>query len=254
MAPSAASTQADLPTAYGAEAEACLRPVAPVLLAQLGPWVDAFYAQLRLLDGPEHLLAHFGEGDFAALAQRQAEHLRLLLDPASRGDEVRVASAHIGRMHAMTGVQVAWLVRGSALLQDLALRELQREARTLEVPTHGAARLVLGQRLMQDLHDQVVAHQAVDAQQVDAMARLDVLVAQGLAPPDLAAGALEVLHGLDGMVAVTLGRPDADGRLQFEVVCGEGFGGYVRRASQGRAAHVGVHADQAEGSGTSGLA
>jgi hypothetical protein len=40
---------------------------------------------LRLLDGPEHLLAHFGEGDFAALAQRQAEHLRLLLDPASRG-------------------------------------------------------------------------------------------------------------------------------------------------------------------------
>jgi EAL domain-containing protein (putative c-di-GMP-specific phosphodiesterase class I) len=228
--------------------------VAPALLAQLGPWVDAFYAQLRLLDGPEHLLAHFGEGDFAALAQRQAEHLRLLLDPASRADEVRVASAHIGRMHAMTGVQVAWLVRGSALLQDLALRELQREARTLEVPAHGAARLVLGQRLMQDLHDQVVAHQAVDAQQVDAMARLDVLVAQGLAPPDLAAGALEVLHGLDGMVAVTLGRPDADGRLQFEVVCGEGFGGYVRRASQGRAAHVGVHADQAEGSGTSGLA
>ena len=254
MPPSAASTRLELPAAYGPEAEACLRAVAPALLDQVEPWVDAFYAQLRLLEGPANLLAQFGKDDFVALTHHQTQHLRLLLDPASRADGVRPASMHAGRMHAMTGVPVAWLVRGTALLQDLMLRGLQPSARTPDVSTREAARLVLGQRLMQDLHDQVVAHQAVEAQQVDAMARLDDLLARGLAPPDLAAGALDALHQLDGMVAVTLGRPDADGHLQFEVVCGEGFEAYVRRVAQGKAPPVGVHAHQAIGASASGLA
>lgn len=240
--------------AYGTRAAALLQAFASSLLALVEGWVESLYAGLPGGDGYGALLTALGPDDGAAYRRRQAEHQRLLLTPDTSGEAADASSRQLGRVHAMTGVRVAWLVEAYG-----AWRSILRQARTGDA-TQGcpamteAAGDLIEQRMARDLHVQIQAHEEVEQRLAEALSRVDDLLLQDLPPPDLIAGALDILVRLDGMVAATLGRPDADGEFQFEVVRGAGFERYVEHAAKGHAAPISIRADDPTGGGASGRA
>lgn len=249
-----ASDPAQDSPAYGARAAVLLQAFAPALCAQVDDWVESLYAGLSGSDGYRALLAALGPDDGAAYRQRQAEHQRLLLTSDTPVATADASSRQLGSMHAMTGVQMAWLVESYGAWRDVVRQALHEDVMQADRAMTEAAGSLIEQRMLRDLHIQTQAHEEVEQRLAEALARVDDLLLQDLHPPDLIAGALDILVRLDGMVAATLGRPDATGAFQFEVVRGAGFERYVEHAAKGHAAPISIRADDPTGGGASGRA
>lgn len=84
------------------------------LAESVGGFVDSFYADLALQEGPRAILERLPRDEVARLKAKQVAHLLSLLDdrtdPAVSADRGR----RIGRTHAMAGVDGEWYAAAAA--------------------------------------------------------------------------------------------------------------------------------------------
>ncbi|AOU98304.1 hypothetical protein BI364_10335 [Acidihalobacter yilgarnensis] len=184
----------------------------------LGPWLDgfveAFYQQLVQDDLIAPILASVTDTEMVQLKQAQAGHLRFLATPSLQRNELQTVSERLGRIHFLTGVDAALLLRANAAYRDLLGSHLN-----LTVDARAALSLlnIIDARLGLDIQNQV------DAMNQARLALRDVLSFVANA----ALGAMDNLHALIsqlgalfGIRAVVLYRPDAEGF--FDIVEAEG--------------------------------
>ncbi len=239
----------DRTDAYGANAGAVLRAVAPYLDAVTKQFVVEFYDDLAARPGPSTLLAHLTPEEYARLQERQAAHLRRMFDPALAEEMHRASARAVGRIHSLTGVEPGWIVDAYEHYRHLILdlsRLTQRDFR--------AFREVLDQRLSIELHEQLDAARELHEKQHAALQRIDQLIASSTTFIDLASGVLESIVALDGISTGAISRPDPLGNLQYEVTAGEKARRYLDMLAAGKAPPISIHADRPTGKGPSGRA
>ena len=94
---------------------------------------------------------------------------------------------------------------------------------------------LLGERFMEDLQGALLGYRDLDDAQHRVMLTVTRAISDARTVADLARGVLEALSCLDGISVGFFGRPDASGRLQFEIGAGVGLDAFVETVT-----HVGM--------------
>ena len=236
------AAEAETP-AYGAAADRILARVAPLLSITLPAAVDVFLAkppaEIRALLNimtPDERSRH---------RQTMIEHLRRLFDPRLDEKTHRESSRRLGRVHGMAGIRPEWVVGAYGQILDTLQAGLPREG-----PLFG----LISRRMAIDLQSQLMGHAAIAAEYDAALERITALTMQSRRFVELAEGVVETLCALDGVVSVTLGRPNAAGHYVYEFVAGDPFRKYLQALAEGRAHAIDVTPGEKEGQGPTGRA
>ena len=235
---------------YGPLAQRLLGPIQSIHHEWAESFVDAFYARLAEHAGSAQILGALSTQEFEHLKAKQREHLTLLLDPALGEDGHRQAATRAGRIHAMTGIEDAWVAESVALLRaqlDEQLAPLtRRDRRTL---------LVMHRRLALDYQWQLEGSRAVQLARDGILVRISTIAWSADRYLELIQRVADTLLTLDEVAGCAIGRPDASGRFQFEAVAGgEAFVDYLRAVERGVPPDIRAEADRVEGSVAMGRA
>jgi EAL domain-containing protein (putative c-di-GMP-specific phosphodiesterase class I) len=229
---------------------ALLRAVQPELDAVVNDFITRFYDELLSQTRFSRVLGLLSESEFAQLRKNQERHLRSLF--AGRSAASAHVARHVGRAHALTGIDASWLVDSYGLYTRLLIAHF---AGWVD-PTERAD--LLGYfflRLQEELQWQIEGHEDIGRQLDGALARIDSAILTAHTLSDLLRSVLGALENIEGVVAGTLGRPDAAGVLQFEHAFGSRFKSlYLDRIGADGVAPTLVRGDVAEGLGASGRA
>jgi EAL domain-containing protein (putative c-di-GMP-specific phosphodiesterase class I) len=252
MTPAHASAVAlTCPPPYGERAGSLLARSWGLLEPQVHRSVRRFYATLS--GRPEHraILDRLTPAEYDDFTGRQGAHLRALLDPDADPCEMAERSRQVGRVHAMVGVELAAYVE--------AVRDYQRDL--LDAVDASAAaqdraplRAVVTGRLDDDLHAVLLGYRDVDTDQSTTMMRVTRVIAEARTVTDLAHGVLDAMSGLDGITVGFFGRPDQDGRVQFEMGGGDGVDAFTGDAVTGSPPPVTSSRSEPNGRGPVGRA
>ncbi|MGC9184962.1 MAG: EAL domain-containing protein [Thiomonas sp.] len=229
---------------------ALLRAVQPELDAVVNDFITRFYDELLSQPRFSRVLGLLSETEFAQLRKNQERHLRSLF--AGRSAASAHVARHVGRAHALIGIDASWLVESYGLYTRLLIAHF---AGWVD-PTERAD--LLGYfflRLQEELQWQIEGHEDIGRQLDGALARIDSAILTAHTLSDLLRSVLGALENIEGVVAGTLGRPDAAGVLQFEHAFGSRFKSlYLDRIGADGVAPTLVRGDVAEGLGASGRA
>lgn len=241
--------------ASGASAEqaalrALLRGIQPELHQVVEAFTTQFYDELLRQPRFARVLNLLSAEEFARLRKSQERHLRSLF--AERSDAAQHVARHVGRVHALIGIEASWLVEAYGLYFRLLIAHF---AQWVD-PTERAALLTyFVTRMQEELQWQIEGHEDIGAQLDAALARIDAAILTSHTLSDLLRAVLAALENVEGVVAGTLGRPDAHGVLQFEQAFGARFKSlYLDRIGSPGVAAVMVRGDTVQGLGASGRA
>ena len=227
---SSAPSDAEAPEApfdpYGADARALLAGAQPGLQAMSSGFVEDFYSRLgeARVTGP--ILHALGHSDMRALRAAQAAHLRFLLDPSTDAAMIARRAEHLGRAHALVGIDAATMVESMSLYRELCAAHF----RALALPTRSRYHLTLAieRRLLDDVQAELRSLEQTTGQYQSAI--VAPLPAPGALWADVAASELELLTALPGMLACAALRPDVQGVFQIESLAGhEPLGALLRQ-------------------------
>ena len=237
-----------------AEVESLLRRIGVALEPRLDLLVEEFYGRLSALPGVQEILARLSPREVAHLEARQADHLRMLLGPDT--DVVAAArrasrSRHIGRVHAMVGVEMSSYVEALADHQRTLAREIARVPGLAEDP---AAYLVAQERLSEDLHGTLLGYRDVDSTRSRVMMQVGQVVSEAQTVSDLARDLMDTLASLHGLTIAMWGRPDHEGVFQFEFGSGHGFEAFMDFAAESPVPVISTSGADARGLGPGGRA
>ena len=205
-----------------------LEHVAP----RLDDLVDEFYDRQLTRPGVSEVIARLSPDEFAHLKARQAGHLAHLLSPVVADRLLLERSREIGRIHALVGVAIDWYVDAVADHRHTLLRIA---ADLFDGEDNGVVHTLLGDRFMEDLQGALLGYRDLDDAQHRVMLTVTRAISDARTVADLARGVLEALSCLDGISVGFFGRPDASGRLQFEIGAGVGLDAFVETVT-----HVGM--------------
>ncbi|AOV16019.1 hypothetical protein BJI67_02070 [Acidihalobacter aeolianus] len=217
--------------AYGPAARQVLERAQGLLAAALPAVVESVY---RLLAGqPEagRVIGALSPEEQSHHRARLGEHLRRLLDPKLDERAHRDLALALGREHAVTGMRPEWMVGTYGLIVERLLAGL---------PASAALLSILVRRLSVDQQAQLEGQAEVEVEYENTLQHIDAVAAQVGSFDELAEGCIEALYKLPGVVSVTLGRPDPQGRFVFEFVAGEAFMDYLERVHAGLAPQIEV--------------
>ncbi len=240
-----------VPAGYGDAAAELLAGARPLVLRT----VDAFAARLRneIAEeaGPSSVLAGLAPLERADLLRQHGAHLVGLLEPVL--DEATVVSSgvRLGRVHAAVGVEMGWYARAAAAFQKLLAAGIASE---LGVSTRAGIDAVLFERLVDDARGVLLGHREVDAAQSAALTLVSEIAANAATVVDLARRVLEVCASLDGMAAGFFGRPNADGRFEFEIAAGTGIEAFLASIPAGDVPPITTSGKEDTGLGPAGRA
>ena len=197
---------------------AWLPALPPEVLDCLDPHLDTivadFYARLSRRPELKAVVERLTEDEFRHLQRRQAAHLRRLLAPRLSFESVRDLAREVGRVHAMTGVELDWYVDGVSEHRHGLLAAIAEHCPDLDVVS--VQRAVV-ERFMSDLHGAVLGYRDMDAAEMRVLLEVLRVAADSATVADLSRGLVEALAGLDGVSIVMFARPDADGRMETEL-------------------------------------
>lgn len=172
------------------------------------------------------------------------------MDPGLGATQAFDRARRVGRDHAMVGVEMQWYV---AALCDFHLDVLEalgdRAGRA-----GGALQTIISRRVSHDLQGTLLGYRDVVAGHARAMMRVSRVVTEADTIADLARGVLEALTGLEGVVAGFFGRPDPEGRFQFEIGTGEGVEAFVAGPAGQIGAPITTLSGESSGQGPTGRA
>ncbi len=197
--------------AYGA-------PAAELLSRYRAQWeetterfVAEWYADMAAHPGMRAILDTLTPEQFSRLRSRQAQHLRFLLDPRTTPSAIAQVAAHLGQVHALSGVTPDMLL---TMTIDYQYRIAEHWDRTvLRHDVRNRLLQTLQVRLGDDIREQVRAHTET----------IEVLLASSLLPDlpnaevswaQVVRNELAALVRRPGLVAIALWQPDAQGVMQ----------------------------------------
>ncbi len=179
-------------------------------------FAEHFYQELERDAAPAAIQRTLTDAERAALLERQAEHLRFLLDPATTREAIVERARQIGRIHALAGVGGVWLSKAQGLYRRLLAEQLN------QVPMGGRERLrtmfVADARLQEDIQVELEIEADTTARYLDVLAA--PLPAAGTRWADASADGLVELGALPGVQAVLLMRLKSDGVFAVEASAG----------------------------------
>ncbi|NNM63715.1 MAG: diguanylate cyclase, partial [Burkholderiales bacterium] len=202
--------------AYGRDAAALLDKARAHFAEVAEHFVDTFYADLDREPHSRDILANLSTPEMAALKQRQAGHLRLLLAPETTLVDVQQAAQHLGRSHALVGVNSALLVHSLALYRRLLTEHLNQAL----LPARERYRILLvaERRLQDDIQTQLQVGDATIGSYLDVLAT--PLPRHGQLLADVRPLELAVLAKLPGVLGALLMRPNTLGIFTVEDCAG----------------------------------
>jgi diguanylate cyclase (GGDEF)-like protein len=234
---------------YGSLAETLLESWSPLAEPLVPEVVEAFIGELSAHDGIARLFTVLPQRDRMLLADRFAEHVRLLIRPGLDIESHRLQAARAGRFHASAGLEEVWLLEGVERLRDLIAQRLG----SLPVADRRPLGIVL-QRLGLESQWQLESMRALQRERVALLARLNALAWSADGYLELIQGMVDALAGHSEITSCAVGRPDEHGELTYEAVGGEAFAQYLRQLARGEAVPIRVDANSPEGGGPSGRA
>jgi len=107
-----------------AVAQAEIASLRPLIKKEIGPALDAFYAQVRQF--PETRRFFSSDAHVAAAAGRQQQHWDIIAS-ASYGDAYVRGVRAIGQVHARIGLEPRWYIGGYALVTEKLVEAVVRE-------------------------------------------------------------------------------------------------------------------------------
>jgi diguanylate cyclase (GGDEF)-like protein/PAS domain S-box-containing protein len=215
VAPAAAASEPD-PEPDGDAFDAAAQALLARAQRQIGSagerFAEQFYAELERDASARAVLLTLTADERARLLRRQTAHLQFLLDPATSRDEIRQRARHLGLVHALTGVNGAWLSRAQSLYRRLLAEQLNHVA--LGARERLRTMFVADARLQEDVQVELEVQGTTTAAYLDLLAA--PLPAPGARWVDVSEAALAELGALPGVPAVLLLRLRRDGVLAVE--------------------------------------
>ena len=244
------SLDATVPPEQQAALRALLASVQPDLQGVLDAFIHQFYDELLRHPRFARILELLSAEEFSRLRKSQERHLRNLF--VGRSEAAVHVARHVGRVHALIGIETSWLVEAYGLYSRLLITHFSDWVD----PSERAALLrYFVVRMQDELQWQVEGHEDIGRQVDVALARIDAAILTAHTLSDLLRAVLGALENIEGVLAGTLGRPDAEGVLQFEHAFGNRFKSlYLDRIGSGSVAPTKVRGDAIEGLGASGRA
>lgn len=244
------SAEPPAPAEQQAALRALLAAVQPDLNGVVEAFIRQFYDELLKQTRFSRVLKLLSVAEFSRLRSNQERHLRSLFVGSSEAS-VRVAR-HVGRVHALIGLDASWLVEAYGLYTRLLIGHF---AAWVEPSERAALLRYFITRLQDELQWQIEGHEDIVRQFDAALVRIDAAILTAHTLSDLLRAVLGALENIEGVLAGTIGRPDAAGMVQFEHAFGSRFKSlYLDRIDSGEAAFTTVRGDAAEGLGVSGRA
>lgn len=237
---------------YGPPAAGPLSQIHESVPALAGHFADHFYDALASAAETADILKRLTPAEFATLQARQAEHLRALLAADLTLPSHMAVAERTGRVHALVGVDILWLIEAYSFYQyDLQrlLRPLVADAERRELVLRIVAR-----RVLLDLQGQVASYRRIEQETAQAVTQIDLLVHSSNNFSDLVRGAMAIIGGLDGDIAAFLARADTAGELQVEASQGEAGQRYHQAMMDGRVPRISTDPDIPAGQGPGGRA
>ncbi|WP_297913496.1 EAL domain-containing protein [Thiomonas sp.] len=179
-------------------------------------FAQRFYGSLMQAGETRTLLDLLGAQEFQRLQSAQTGHLLMLLDPRLDADAHRDKACRVGRVHALVGVDMMWLIDAYNLYQQAlhdCLHDLPRGVRL-------HLQHVLDRRLLLDLQAQSAGYQQVDEELSRALAGIQQVAMTARSTIDLYQGVLQSLCAIDGVLAANVSRLGAHGALEIEALDG----------------------------------
>ena len=154
----------------------------------------------------------------------------------------------MGRMYALMGIELAWLVEAHGSCQKRLQDRLEAG--------HGDPPLIwaINRRLTLDLQAQTSSYRKIEEDRMRALTEIDRLASTADSLADLLSDTLLVLSGLDGMIGGFFSRPDAKGRMQIEVVGPGAIHGYVEAITRDEIPLFSISVADVPGQGPAGRA
>ncbi len=236
-------------TPYGPAAEDLLTSGFSAVEARLPRVMEHFYAELQLHEGMAAMLGVLPAEGMADFKRRVADHVRMLFQPELTWEAHRANAMRAGLTYAACGAEEVWLLEVIDRLREVLVSTLgggvERDARPLSI--------VL-QRLGLERQWQLESMRTLQRRRVAVLAKLNALAWSAESYLDLIEGVVHTLAAHEEVLASAVGRPDANGKLTYEAVCGDVFARYLQALENGEVAPILVSADRPEGNGPSGRA
>ncbi len=187
--------------------------------------------------------------EFTKLKIHQAEHLGKLLDPALTLDEHLLAAQRTGRIHALVGVDLLWIIEAYSMYQQELQRLLTSGLQERELVTN-----IVSRRILVELQGQVSGYRRIEMLLAQALTQIEELIQTTANFADLVRGAMAAIGGVDGEISSFFARVDAYGELQVEDSCGAAGHSYHRAMMSGSAPKISISPEKPEGQGPGGRA
>lgn len=207
-----ALNQADL---YGPEAAAALGILHDEATAAADAFAEQFYSALLQQDELRVILERLDVREFAHLRQQQSRHLAMLMSPELDAATHRLRAFHVGRIHALVGVDVMWLTEAYGLYQQKLHAFLRAKSSVDPADKEKIVQLV-DQRLLTDLQSQSAGYRDVDLAISRATTDIQQRALTARSVVDLYQGALKALCAIDGIVAAFVSRMGLQRLLEVE--------------------------------------
>lgn len=201
---------------YGPAVASLLRSFQEGASAIVQAFAGRFYDSLMQTSETQSLLSLLTTEEFRHLRLRQSAHLSMLLDPALEADTHHAKARAVGRVHALVGVDMMWLIDAYNLYQQ-ALHDAGSDRSPED--RHRLQR-VLDRRLLLDLQAQSVGYQELDSELSSVLAQVQQNALMARSTADLYQGVLRALSAAQGVLVASIGRLGKQGVLEVEAIEG----------------------------------
>ena len=201
---------------YGAAVAAPLRAFQQCATQITLTFATRFYGSLMQARETQSVLALLTPDEFQHLQDRQTAHLLMLMDGDLQESTHRADAKAVGRVHALVGVDMMWLIDAYNLYQQA----LHDALFALPLPQQHTLQSVLDRRLLLDLQAQSEGYQQIDTELALVLAEIQQAAVLARSTTDLYQDVLKALCSVDGMLAANVGRLGLQGVFEVEALEG----------------------------------
>lgn len=210
--------------------------------------VEDFYGELARLPRSRRVLDMLSGEELDHLKSRQVGHLCRLAEADLTLAEREATARHIGRVHAVVGVEQDELAIGRGLVMASV------HGRMAHAGYSDPMVATFAENLADDLSWQLQAYQDIEQARQEVLQRLTKATWAPGTYLDLINKVVEILAAHGPIAGCAIGRPDGQGVFHFEAAASRGGESYAAGLLGGAVSRIVVHADQPGGQGPVGRA
>ncbi len=216
--------------AYGPTAEQALQGLAERARPVVAEFVEVFYRSLQQSEQTQQVLSRLTTEEFAHLRERQARHLLMFLEPTLTAEQHRARAQAVGRVHALVGVELIWLIEAYNLYQQALHHLLPSADNSAQI----SVQKILDRRLLLDLEAQGAGYRQLDDELTKVLVQIQRQIQTAPSATDLYRSAIEGLCSIDGISASFVGRAGRQHMLEIEASHGPQAQTYLDAMQAGR--------------------